>query len=110
MDRYLGINDHKIGPPPNWRDSRFWTKRILRKKKFNRMRYILEVEDYIIKAHERHWSDICKYDEATAECGEQSIFIEKQLLPVFKIVSEWADRYRLTPNEYDSKYGEVDED
>lgn len=105
MESYLGICDYKIGPPPNWRDDRFWTKRMFGKK-FNRRHYIIEVEDYIKKAHERHWSDICKYDEVTAERGEVSISIEEKLLSVLSVVTEWADRYRLTPDEYDSKYGQ----
>ena len=106
---YLGINDYKIGQPPNWRDGRFWTNTFWRGRVFNRLRYTRAVENYIIQMHQRHWETICQYDEATKERGEQSILMEEKLLPVLSVITEWADRYRLTPNEYNAKYGQVDD-
>lgn len=110
---YLNINDHKIGEPPDWRDARFWTKTFWRGNVFNRSRYIRAVENYIIQMHQRLWETICQYDKMSQERGEKSIYMNKllnQLLPVYKIIGEWEDRYTLTPEEFKSKYGESDED
>lgn len=108
MASYLGINDYKIGAPPNWRDSRFWKLKLFGKK-FDMELYIAEVEDYIKKAHQRHWETICEYDNVTAERGEKSIEMERNILQVAEVLTEWADRYRLNKADYDHKYGKTDE-
>lgn len=76
---YLGINDWKIGPPPNWRD--FVTQGKKKKLIFNVPAYIAAVEAYIVAAHKRHWDTICDLDKLSAEYGEMCERIDRIVKP-----------------------------
>lgn len=107
---YLGINDYKIGPPPNWQDSKYWKRKIIGKK-FRHKKYIEDVETYMVAAHERHWSDIERLDELSQERGESAERMEKEIIAMFvhlnsvcTQVEKWADSWRLTKSEYNDKW------
>ena len=103
-DSYLGINDYKIGAPPNWQNPKYWKSGFF-KQKFSHAKYVQDVESYMVKAHERHWEDIERIDKLNQERGEGAELMEEQLAPVMETVERWADKWRLCAEKYDEKWG-----
>jgi len=90
MNSYLGIDHHRLGPPPNWRDYR----KGLFGLRFDRERYIHDVEMYIQKTHAWHFHiDITDYDNLTNEIGEDACDVERMLNNVLKIIGKHARRW-----------------
>jgi len=103
MNSYLGIDHHRLGPPPNWRDYR----KGLFGLRFDRERYIHDVEMYIQKTHAWHFHiDITDYDELNAEIGESAVALERQLKGALKVVERFARRWDSvkTPEESDAYF------
>ena len=99
MKTYLGLDHHRIGPPPNWRDYKaplwkFW-------RGFDLDSYIRDVEDYIQRYHA--WSfhvDITEYDRKNEEVGERALLIERLLRQTSQIVGDQARAWDMpTPPE-----------
>lgn len=86
---YLGINHHRIGSPPNWRDYKapfwkFW-------QGFDLDSYVRDVEDYIQRFH--IWGfhvDITDYDRLSEEAGERALVIERLLRQTANLIGEQA--------------------
>lgn len=95
MTAYLDIDDYKIGPPPNWRDFMKKVKKG-RKPEFCAMEYIAAVEDYIVKAHQRHWDDICQFDDESAAHGELCERIARLIAPKLK---QWNGQEITKPKD-----------
>lgn len=96
MTFYLGFNDYKIGPPPNWRN-------FLKKNgKLKRKKYIAAVEDYMVAAHKRHVETIHALDDERARTGALVSDIDDSLRPLM-------DRISMRAAEWRGPYSEDDE-
>lgn len=104
---YLGINHHRLGPPPNWRDY----KKGLFGLRFDKQAYIRDVELYMRLTHLWHFHiDITDYDLQGEVIGEDALSIERILKNALKMIETHARRWDSvrTPDEIATKNEDIE--
>lgn len=90
MRTYLGIDHHRLGPPPDWRNYRKGWLGL----RFDWKSYVRDVELYIRLTHIHHFHmDITDYDNLSTDVGESACSIERTLKNVLEQVQRFARRY-----------------